>query len=272
MTERPHPDLRGRLRAAGAISTEVIVGSRPRRWAITAAVLGQVALVAAASAVVGLPFAVGMALALLAALVGGLWLVLATTPARDRPIAGAFLLTGRRELSRFRAATGRRLPPRTGWGMRRWLRSVSESADNRAVRATYLVHLGQYDDAAAVVGRIEPGGPFERFQRARLGAVIDFERGGAGDLGPARQCFRAIDDPDDRSIAAWQLAVEDARQRYVLGGDWRAPLELAAGSGDPRGRSVRAWLPTVIWGVAPALLAIYLLALVIELLVTGSVV
>ena len=180
-----------------------------------------------------------MALALLAALIGGLWLVLATTPARDRPIAGAFLLTGRRELSRFRAATGRRLPPRTAWGMRRWLRSVAESADNRAVRATYLVSLGQYDEAAAVVGRIEPGGPFERFQRARLGAIVDFERGGAGDLGPARQCFGAIDDPDDRAIAAWQLAVEDARQRYVLGGDWRAPLELAAGAGDPRARSVQ---------------------------------
>ena len=66
--------------------------------------------------------------------------------------------------------------------------------------------------------------------------------------------------------------MEDARQRYVLGGDWRAPLELAAGSGDPRARSVRAWLPTVVWGVAPALLAIYVLALVVELVATGSIV
>ena len=272
MSQRPHPDLRGRLRAAGAISTEVIVGARPRRWAITAGVLGLVGLTAAAAAVVGLPFAVAMALALVAALVGGLWLTLATTPAKDRPIAGAFLLTGRRELSRFRKATGSRLPSRTAWGMRRWLGRVPETADNRTVRATYLVCLAQYDEAAAVVGRIEPGGPFERFQRDRLTAIVDFERGGAGDLGPARRSFGAIDDPDDRSIAAWQLAVEDARQRYVLGGDWRAPLENAAGAGDPRARSVRAWLPTVIWGVAPAFLAIYVLALVIELVVTGSVV
>ncbi len=272
MTGQPHPELRGRLRASGAISAEVLIGSRSRRWAITAALLGLVALVAAASAVVGLPFAVGMALALVATLIGGLWLVLATAPARDRPIAGAFLLTGRRELSRFRKATGRRLPPRTGWGMRRWLDRVPETADTRAVRATYLVNLGRYDEAADVVGRIDPGGPFERFQAARLWAIVDFERGGAGDLGPARLAFAAIDDPDDRSIAAWQLAVEDARQRYVLGGDWRAPLEVAAGAGDPRARSVRAWLPTVIWGVAPALLAIYVLALVVELVATGSVV
>ncbi len=110
MTGRPHPELRGRLRASGAISTEVVIGSRSRRWAITAALLGLVALVAAASAVIGLPFALGMALTLVATLIGGLWLVLATAPARDRPIAGAFLLTGRRELSRFRKATGRRLP------------------------------------------------------------------------------------------------------------------------------------------------------------------
>jgi hypothetical protein len=269
--ERPHPDLRGRLRAAGAISTEVIIGSRPRRWAITLAVLGLVALVVAISALIGLPFAVGMALALVVALVGGLWLVLATAPARDGRLAGAFLLTGRRELSRFRVATGTRLPPRTGWGMRRWLNRVPEAPANRPVRATYLICLGRYDDAAEVVARIDPGGPFERFQQERLRAIIDFERGGAGDLGPARQAFGAIDDPDDRSIAAWQLAVEDARQRFVLGGDWRAPLEIAAGGGDPRARSVRAWLPTVIWGVAPALLAIYVVTLVIELLMTGSV-
>ena len=59
MTTQPHPDLRGRLRAAGAISTEVILGSRLRRWAITFALLVLVALVAGASAVIGLPFALG---------------------------------------------------------------------------------------------------------------------------------------------------------------------------------------------------------------------
>ena len=168
-------------------------------------------------------------------------------------------MTGRRELSRFRGGDRpARLPPRTAWGMRRWLRGARR-VGRRPSRSGDLPRSLSDDttSAAAVVGRIEPGGPFERFQRARLGAIVDFERGGAGDLGPARQCFGAIDDPDDRAIAAWQLAVEDARQRYVLGGDWRAPLELAAGAGDPRARSVRAWLPTVIWGVAPALLAIY---------------
>lgn len=271
MSGRPHPELRGRLRAAGAISTEAIVGSRARRWAITVALLGLVALVAAGAALVGLPFAIGMALALVAGLVVGLWLVLATTPSRDRPIAGAFLMTGRRELSRFRVATGTRLPPRTAWGMRRWLRSRLETPADRTVRATYLICLGRYDDAAAVIDRIDPGGPFERFGRERLAAIVDFERGGRGDLDATRQAFGAIHDPGDRSIAAWQLALEDARQRYVLGGDWRSPLELAAGSGDPRARTVRAWLPTIVWAVAPALVAIYLLALVVELAATGSI-
>ena len=272
MTDRPHPELRGRLRAAGAISTEAIVGTRARRSAVTVVLLGVVALVAAGSAVVGLPFAVGMALALVAVLVVGLWLVLATTPRRDRPIAGAFLMTGRRELSRFRVATGTRLPPRTAWGMRRWLRARPETAADRTVRATYLIVLGRYDEAGAVVDRIDPGGPFERFGRERLTAIVDFERGGPGDLDPARRAFGAIQDPGDRAIAVWQLAVEDARQRYVLGGDWRAPLELAAGSGDPRARSVRAWLPTIVWAVAPALVAIYLLALIVELAVSGTIV
>ena len=212
-----------------------------------------------------------MALALVAVLVAGLWLVLATAPRRDRPIAGAFLMTGRRELARFRVATGTRLPPRTAWGMRRWLRTRPETAADRSVRATYLIALGRYDEAAAVVARIEPTGPFERFGRERLAAMVDFERGGAGDLDLARRAFAAIDEPGDRSVAAWQLAVEDARQRYVLGGDWRAPLEVAAGGGDPRARSVRAWLPTIAWALAPALVAIYLLALVVELVVTGSI-
>ncbi len=116
-----------------------------------------------------------------------------------------------------------------------------------------------------------PTGPFERFGRERLAAIVDFERGGAGDLDLARRAFAAIDEPGDRSVAAWQLAVEDARQRYVLGGDWRAPLEVAAGAGDPRARSVRAWLPTIAWALAPALVAIYLLALVVELVATGSI-
>ena len=61
-----HPDLRGRLRAAGAISTEVIVriaaeslgDQRRRSWGWSPLVGGS------ASAVAGLPFAVGMALAL----------------------------------------------------------------------------------------------------------------------------------------------------------------------------------------------------------------
>jgi hypothetical protein len=134
-----------------------------------------------------------------------------------------------------------------------------------------LIVLGRYDEALAVVERIEPVGPVERFGRARLAAIVDFERGGGGDLGATRSAFARIEDPDERGVAAWQLAVEDARQRYVLGRDWRAPLEVAAGSGDPRGRSIRAWLPTLIWGAAPILLALYVLALVVELAVTGSI-
>ena len=249
-----------------------MVGSRLRRWTITAVSLVAVALTVALATVVGLPFALGMALALVVLLVVGLWLVLATMPVRDRPIAGAILMAGRRELSRFRRASGQRFPPRTGWGIRRWLRRVPETAANRVVRATYLIDLGRYDDAAEVVERIEPSGPVERFGRARLAAIVDFERGGSGDLGATRRAFGAIDDPGERAFAAWQIALEDARQRYVLGGDWRAPLEVAAGSGDPRARSIRAWLPTLIWGAAPILLALYVLALVVELAVSGSIV
>jgi len=114
--------------------------------------------------------------------------------------------------------------------------------------------------------------PFERFEAARLAAAADFETDGSGDLGPARLAFQAIDDASERSIAAWQLGLEDARQRYVLGGDWRAPLTLAAGAGDPRAGSVRAWLPTLVWGAAPLLAAIYVLALVVDLAATGSIV
>jgi hypothetical protein len=269
MTGRP--DLRGRLRATGALQAEIMVGPRLRQWAITATSLLVVALTSALATLVGLPFALGMALALVALLVVALCLALATMPDRDRPIAGAILMAGRRELSRFRRASGQRFPPRTHWGIRRWLGHVPETAANRVVRATYLIDLGRYDDAAEVVDRIEPSGPVERFGRARLAAIVDFERGGSGDLGPSRAAFGAIDDPEERAVAAWQLAVEDARQRYVLGGDWRAPLELAAGSGDPRARSIRAWLPTLIWGVAPILLALYLLALAVELAVSGSI-
>ena len=272
MSGHPRPDLRGRLRATGALQAEVMVGSRLRRWTITAVSLLAVGLTLALATIVGLPFALGMALALLVLLVVGLWLVLATMPVRDRPIAGAILMAGRRELSRFRRASGQRFPPRTGWGIRRWLRRVAETAANRVVRATYLIDLGRYDDAAEVVERIEPSGPVERFGRARLAAIVDFERGGSGDLGATRRAFGAIDDPGERAFAAWQLALEDARQRYVLGGDWRAPLEVAAGSGDPRARSIRAWLPTLIWGAAPILLALYVLALVVELAVSGSIV
>lgn len=272
MSGRARPDLRGRLRALGAIQADVLIGSRTRRSGLTLAAFAIVGLTVAASAVAGLPFALGMALALIVALVGGLWLGLATTPARDRPLAGAFLLAGRRELSRFRRATGRRLPPRTRWAMKRWLRGVPESPSDRPFRATYLMALGRYDEAAATIDRMEPTGPFDRFERERLRAVVDFELGELGDLGPARRAFGAIEDPAERAVAAWQLAVEDARQRYVLGRDWREPLALAAGSGDPRARGLRAWLPTLVWGAAPILVAIYLLALVVELIATGSIV
>ena len=249
-----------------------MAGGRLRRWSITAVSLAVVALTVAVATLVGLPFALAMALALGVLLVVALWLVLATMPERDRPIAGAILLAGRRELSRFRRASGRRFPPRTSWGIRRWLQRVPETAANREVRATYLIDLGRYDEAAEVIERIELSGPVERFGRARLAAIIDFEQGGSGDLGRTRLAFGAIDDPAERAVAAWQLAVEDARQRYVTGGDWRTPLEVAAGSGDPRARSVRAWLPSLIWGAAPILLALYVLALVVELAVTGSIV
>ena len=253
MTGPARPDLRGRLRAVGPMTSEAILGSRRRRWSLTVATLLIVAGVTAAAAVAGLPFAVGMALALSAAVVGGLWLALALTPEADRPVAGAFLIGGRRELARYRRATRRRLPPRTRWGMARWVAGMADVAATRPIRATFLVGLGRYDEADAVIDTIDPAGPVERFERARLAAIVDFERGGAGDLGPARRAFGAIDDPADRTFAAWQLAVEDGRQRYILGGDWRAPLILAAGSGDPRARSVRAWLPTVLWGAAPIL-------------------
>jgi hypothetical protein len=272
MTGPARPDLRGRLRAAGSMTSEAILGSRLRRWSLSVATFAIVAVVAAAAALVGLPFAVGMALALAAAVVGGLWLALALTPAADRPVAGSYLIGGRRELARYRRATGRRLPPRTRWGMARWVRDSPDEPATRPIRATFLIGLGRYDEAARTIEVIDPSGPVERFERARLWAIVDFERGGAGDLGPVRRAFGAIDDPVDRSVAAWQLAVEDARQRYVLGGDWRAPLALAAGSGDQRARSVRAWLPTVLWGAAPILLVIYVLALVVELVATGSIV
>ncbi|MEO8229818.1 MAG: hypothetical protein ABI628_08655 [Chloroflexota bacterium] len=265
------PDLRGRLRATGALQAEVLVGPRVRRWAITAGSLVTVGLTSALATAAGLPFALAMALALVALLVVALWLTLATMPDRDRPIAGAILMAGRRELSRFRRASGQRFPPRTAWGIRRWLGRVPETAANQVVRATYLIDLGRYDAAAEIVDRIEQSGPVERFGRARLAAIVDFERGGLGDLGPTRLAFGAIDDPQERAVAAWQLALEDARQRYVLGGDWRAPLEVAAGSADPRARSIRAWLPTLIWGALPILLALYLLALAVELAVGGSI-
>ena len=156
--------------------------------------------------------------------------------------------------------------------MARWLQTTAETAANRSVRVTYLLTLGRSDEAIATIGRIEPSGPFERFEVARLLAAADFETGGRGDLGPARLACRAIDDPAGRSIAVWQLALEDARQRYVLGGDWRAPLTLAAGAGDSRAATVRAWLPTLIWGAAPLLAVIYVLALALDLVATGSVV
>jgi hypothetical protein len=267
---RPRPDLRGGLRAIGAIQADVLIGSRLRRWALTSAACAMVALTVAVSAVADVPFAVGMAVALVVALVGALWLGLATTPSGDRPLAGAFLLAGRRELSRFRRATGRRLPPRTRWAMGRWLRDVPETPGNRTFRATYLTTLGRYAEAAATVERIDPTGPFERFERERCRATIDFELGGPGDLEPARRSFGAIEDPDERAAAAWQLAVEDARRRYVLGGDWREPLARASGAGDPRARGVRAWLPTLLWAAAPILVAVYVLALIVDTIVSGG--
>ena len=94
MTGPARPDLRGRLRAVGPMTSEAILGSRLRRWSLTVATFAIVAGVAALAALVGLPFAVGMALALAAAVVGGLWLALALTPAADRPVAGAFLIGG----------------------------------------------------------------------------------------------------------------------------------------------------------------------------------
>ena len=272
MTGRPRPDLRGRLRAGGAIQAELLVGSRARRWTVIVATLAIIAIVVAVTAVLGVPFALGMAVALVAALVGGLWLGLALMPPADRPLAGALLVGGRRELTRYRRATGRRLPPRTGWGIARWLARVPDTPATRPIRVGYLTTAGRTDEAAATVARLEPSSAFERFDAARLAAMVEFEAGGSGDLGPARQAFGSIDDPIERSTAAWQLALEDARQRYVRGEDWRAPLALAAGSGPASAGRLRAWLPTVVWAAAPLLVAIYMLALLVELAATGSVV
>jgi hypothetical protein len=269
---RPRPELRGRLRAVSALQAEVLLGTPVRRWTVTAATLAIVALSVAAATLAGLPFAIGMAIGLVAALLGGLWLGLASMPGPDRPLAGAMLLNGRRELAWFRRAGGRRFPPRTRWGIARWLSHAPDTPESRPARATYLLSLGRTAEAATVIDRLDGANPVDRFSAARLRAALDFETGGPGDLGAARLAFQAIDDPTERAVAAWQLGLEDARQRYVLGSDWRAPLVLAAGSADPRSRRVRAWLPTLIWGAAPLLLVIYVLALVVELVATGSIV
>ncbi|MBF6606909.1 MAG: hypothetical protein IVW53_15185 [Chloroflexi bacterium] len=197
---------------------------------------------------------------------------------RPRPIARAleaYRWSARAAADRWRRLTGEPIP-RTPSAARAWLEThpaVRRPED--LARIELLVWIGEFEAARRVVATLPERTPMERFDRALERAFVGFVADRDGDLEPVRRALGELEagptasDPDQLRLADLLLAVEDARQRAVYGGDWLEPLLAAR---DRLGASVDGLLlgDLVRWTVRP-LVILGLVSAAVSFIAAGAV-
>ncbi|MHB8459711.1 MAG: hypothetical protein ACYDAK_00070 [Candidatus Limnocylindrales bacterium] len=195
---------------------------------------------------------------------------------RPRPIARAleaYRWSARAAADRWRRLTGEPIP-RTPSAARAWLEAhpaTGRPAD--LARIELLVWIGEFEAARRVVATLPEGTPMERFDRALERAFVGFVADRDGDLEPVRRALGELEadpsDQEDLRLTDLLLAVEDARQRAVYGGDWLEPLLAAR---DRLGASVDGLLlgDLVRWTVRP-LVILGLISAAVSFIAAGAV-
>jgi hypothetical protein len=231
--ERGQPAPIGAL--AGATVREL------KRPVAIATIVGVVAGIASIPAALGVYSALGQRPSLVVIGFAGVCgylvavLIMAMLPAflltgRSRSALATHLWLGAREFERALGSrhAARSFPTRPE-DMDAWLRSHPETDATRGMHVEIHLVRGDVGAASAAVDRMPGDAPAQRFDRALLAAMIEYQSTGVADDGPAREASRSIDDALDRSMATVALAVFDAR-RQLADGDWRDPLLRARAS------------------------------------------
>jgi hypothetical protein len=230
---------RGRPAPIGALAGATV--GELKRPVVSAVVVGVVAGIASMPAALGVYSALGQRPSLVViglAGVGGYLvavLIMAMLPAfllsgRSRSALATHLWLGAREFERALGSrhAARSFPTRPE-EIDAWLRSHPETDATRGMHVELYLLRGDVGAASAAVDRIPGEAPAQRFERALLAAMVEYQSTGVADDGLAREALQSIDDPLDRSMATAALAVFDSRRR-LPDGDWREPLLRARAS------------------------------------------
>ena len=132
-----------------------------------------------------------------------------------------------------------------------------------------LLQAGDYRAAGQLADCLSPETPTRRFRQALGLSQVDFELGGAGDLGHAHRLLVGISDGRGRAYADFAMAFEEARRALIGGGDWQNALINRPGNRPPPDRiqGIATFGHQQIRIVGSAIAALWL-ALIIESLVT----
>ena len=205
------------------------------RPVIIAMVIGLIAGIASIPAALGVYAVLGQRPSLVVIGLAGMCgylvaiLIMAMLPAfllprGPRAALATHLWLGAREFERALGSRhAARSFPTTPDDMEAWLRSHPETDATRGLHVE--MHLMREDLAAAsaAIGRLTQDTAAQRFERALLAAMVEYQSTGIADVREARDALQSIDDPRERSEATVALAVFESR-RQLPDGDWRDPL------------------------------------------------
>lgn len=165
----------------------------------------------------------GMAGYLVAVLIMAMLPALAL-PGRSRSALAAHVWLGAREFERALGSrhAARSFPTKPG-DMPEWLLTHPETDATRGMHVELHLMRGDVASARATIERMQGATPSQRFDRALLAAMAEYQSTGNADDTEAREAMRGIVDPLEGSMASVALAAFEARRRLPEG-DWREPL------------------------------------------------
>jgi hypothetical protein len=139
-------------------------------------------------------------------------------PSRSRLALEAFSWLGEWELLRASAITGRSVPTSKAAAVR-WLSDRSERIGEAPLRIEILLYTDRIDDARALLAQLPMATPWERFERAALEDLVQWQAGGDGDLPALEAAAEAIlpPDGDERLRAEVMIAVHRVRRLVEQG-------------------------------------------------------
>lgn len=137
------------------------------------------------------------------------------TPTRSRRAFEAFSWLGDWELERVVALTGLKAPA-TPKAAEQWLAKVPDSEITRFARAEVLVLAGRLDEAQAAADTLPTATPWQRLERASTLELIDWVRGGDGNLDAVEAALAAISPADSNEHLRGEVVLATARVRQAM--------------------------------------------------------